>query len=278
MPEAIVRLSADAFTKRLESGLMTVRPAKTASIYSKEEGKSPLLMEKAKDVFGEDFLGTKAIKQMEQKCKAKGINVVFESPTVPFPYTQEYLTTAKEEATTGRERFFSTRPSWMIHNGVKKKVTILNLRELFKTEKTTTKDGKTTITTAYDNNPFGDGAVFYSSTWFDNDEDFANKQLQAGFAMPTKEAVPGSTKKTYDQQVGLLQTGERRRSAVETVWDSLAYYSHTGNKVPSTVADWTESLTSGGNRVGVWFNADGMRVYYWGPTESLPYIGVCASR
>lgn len=237
-------------------------------------------VERAKAHFGEDFLGEEAIHKMEAKFKTGGIDVRFEIPSVSFHYTQQDLEQAKQDEARGRMRMLVLRPSWMVVKekgaDVRKPVNILNLRELFKKEEKN-RIGKVTGVT-YDNNPFGNGAIFYKQDWYDN-EAWAKEQLTPGFALPTKEVLPNSTSKDWNAQQALLEPGERRREAVEVVWDELLYYAATGKKVLEGHWDWTQTKTSGQLLVYVGrFASGGLSLSRGGPGDPDPGLGVCPSR
>lgn len=235
-----------------------------------EPGPKVVELEKAEQLFDEDFLGEDAIHIFEEKCRANGINVQFEIPSVVFQYTEQQLKDAKEEENKNKARLVSLRPEWMTVNGTRQQVNILNLRNLFR------KESNGIVT--YDNNPFGTGAVFYTNTWFDTGENFAKEQLKAGYALPTKDVVSGSWNKKWADQTTGFDPGERRREANEAVWDILLYYAKTGNKLVTTRWDWTNSQTSGRRRVDVGFYRDGLSVGGWFPGLPDVSLGVCSSR
>lgn len=218
-------------------------------------------LEKAKKLFGEDFLGEEAIHLMEQKCQASGINVKFEIPKAGNILTDEMLKLLQEDKKNGRERLVSMHPEFMTVNGKGKPVNLLNLRELFNRT-----------------NPFGNGAVIYNQNWYSN-EDFAKQSLKAGFGLPTKEVLADSTSKTWDKQQTLLLKGERRREAIEVLWDGILYYATTGKKLLEDKYDWTQTRTSDGRLVDVGaFASGGLVVDLWDPGSSRSGLGVCPSR
>lgn len=276
MPEHLVTFPPGTSAKLIEEGRMVVNATPRIEIPLKAEFKG---IEKAKELFKEDFLGEEAIHAFEEKCRARGIRVAFEVPT-EFQYSEDDLSQAKEDEEKDKARMVVLRPSWMtVKEGgkdIQKPVTILNLRDLFKKE--TKRLGRAANIT-YDNNPFGEGPVFYKydPDWY-ADQDFAREQLQSGYAMPTKEILPGSTNKTWSDQQDLFEPGEKRREAVESVWDSLLYYAARGEKLLQSHWDWTNSLSSAQRRVGVRWASGGLVVGDWGPGDPLPDIGVCSSR
>ncbi len=272
MPEQILTFKPGETAKLIGEGKMTVvsRPSIVESTMPVDSR-----AERAKQLFGEDFFGEEAIRIMEEKCKAKGINVQFKIPQIPFHLDEDQLESAKQEENQGRARMVVLRPESMVVNGEEKPITILNLRDLFKNEVTDPDSNETTIT--YDNNPFGEGPVFWDQDWFD-EEEFAKEPIKPGFALPTNEVIPDSLNKTWDEQEALLLPGERRREAIEAVWDTLLHYSATGEKVLRINWDWTNGRTSDGYAVYVRFDSDGLYVYAWSPGRPAPRLGVCSSR
>lgn len=275
MPEHLVTFPPGTSAKLIEEGKMVVSAAPKIEIPTKPEFRG---VERAKELFGEDFLGEEAIHRMEESCKAKGINVKFEIPITEFQYSESDLERAKQDEEEDKSRMVVLRPEWMRikvkkafgrEEEIRQPVNILNLRNLFK------KEEKGNIT--YDNNPFGDGPVFWALTWY-NDQEFAKEHLKGGYSMPTKEVLPDSWDKNWEDQNELLGDGERRREAVEAVWDLLLSYAVTGQKHLTQKADWTNSLTSDQGRVLVNWDSGGLLVLYWDPGDPHPYIGVCSSR
>lgn len=244
--------------------------------------------ERAKQLFGEDFLGEEAIHLMEQKCQAKGINVTFEIPQIGsfdsnglrVGLSDEILDIAKADEATGRNRMVVLRPEFMTVDGERKPITLVNLRDLFKKEEQDPDNANETNVT-YDNNPFSDDedeAVFYDQDWYD-DEEFAKQPLKAGFGLPTKEVLDDSLSKNWDEQQALLLSEERRREPIETAWDAILYYAATGKKILENTWDWTGQRTSGGYLVCVGdFGSDGLYVDGWHPGNANGLIGVCPAR
>jgi len=226
--------------------------------------------EKARQLFGEDFLGEEAIHTMEEKCRLVGIDVKFNLYEPPagrvgavgvVAVSNNILEKAKAEEQQGRQRLVVIRPQSMIVNGEEKPITILNLRELFK-----------------DKNPFGQGKIFSNQSWYDN-EDFAKRPLEASVGLPTKEVLPESLGKKWDEQESLLTEGEERREAVETLWDTLLYYAATGKKVLESNVDWGKSRTSVGDLVSVGhLDSNGVAVLRDWPAAAASFLGVCPSR
>lgn len=275
MPEHLVTFPPGTSAKLIEDGKMTVLSTPRVEVPSIDPR-----VEKAKALFDENFFGEEALHTFEEKCQSKGIKVSFEIPQTPLHLNEAQLKFAKDEEQEGKDRMVVFRPEWMVVDGERKPVNILTLRELFKQE-TTESDpddpSKTETVISYDNNPFGEGPVFWDSDWFD-EEDFAQEPLKPGYGLPTKEVIPDSWSKTWEDQNSLLGEGEHRREAVEAVWDSLLYYAATGEKILEDRWDWTNSLTSVQRRVFVYWGSAGLSVSGWNPGIPDPSFGVCSSR
>jgi len=219
----------------------------------------------AKEIFGEDFIGEEAIRAMENQCRQAGIEVQFITDNVDLSYAIEKLEEAGKEKKTDRERFLVMRPS-----GVKFKdnqgeydgpITIQVLKRLFQ-----------------DKNPFGDGTLIYDNSWYEG-EAFADQPLQAKYAMPTKKLLPESRSKNWAEQEKLLKPGETRREAIETLWDTVAYYAATKQRLLSDGYDWSKTSTSIAYRVFVGdFGQYGVRVGVAAPSRSGSYLGVCPAK
>lgn len=273
MPEEeILSLPQGSAKNLIKKGEMTILAP------PKEQQPQVAGTERAKELFGDDVLGAEAILTMEQKLQQAGVNVKFEIPQIGFKYMEPDLQRAKEDATRGRERFVTLRPSWMSVDGQRKPITLVSLRDLFRQEQQVKEGRKTVTVVTYDKNPFGDGAVFYNQDWYDN-EDFANKQMIEAYAMPTNETLADSLNISWNDQVNLIEQGEVRRDAVETAWDTILYYAKTGRRLLKTKYDWGHDQSSYGRRVYVgYFGANGLIVYDWHPDDSSPDFGVCPSR
>ena len=278
MPEHVVTYPPGSLAEFVKDGRWAVTT--TPTIETQLEVDDPKA-EKARNIFGEDFFGKEAIHTFEEKCRAKGIAVSFEIPRVPMHLDERQLKAAKAEEAEGKERMVTLRPEWMVVNGERKPVNILTLRDLFEQETTRPdpkKPGQTETVVTYDNNPFGDGPVFRGIRGGIEGDNFAHEQMKPGYGLPTKEAIPDSWDKTWNDQQQLFGKGEKRREAVETVWDSLIYYAVTGEKVLADRWELTNSQTSDGlNRVVVRWLSAGLTVHYWHPGVPLSDIGVCSS-
>lgn len=236
--------------------------------------------ERAKQLFGEDFLGEDAIHVMEQKFQTAGIDVRFEIPQIIDTFnsygmrvglTDQILEIAKKDETTGRSRMVVLRPEFMDVSGVRKEVTLSNLRKLFIKE---SQDSNGNSKIEYIN-PFGDGDVFWRGF-----HELTDDHLIAGFGLPTKEVIDDSLNKDWDVQQKLLLPGERRRLPVETGWDVILYYAKTRKKLLENTSDWTGYMSDGHFvYVGPFFS-DGLYMNRVRPLfgNSRINLGVCPSR
>jgi len=229
----------------------------------KKEGKFPEPI--AEDLFGTDFIGKDMIQYMEQKCRRAGIDVQFATDDVNFNYSIDQVEAAAQEKGTDRERFMSLRPKGVkftdTEGTYEGPITINILLRLFR-----------------DKNPFGEATLIYDNSWYEG-EAFIDQPLQAKYAMPTKKLLPESRSKNWADQEKLLQPGETRREAIETLWDTIAYYSATKQRLLSDGYDWSKTSTSGGLRVCVGgFDQRGVRVYNADPSVSPSNLGICPTR
>lgn len=275
----ILRLGKDTVISEVHSGTIKVVSQIISPEPPKVEPSKHGSLEKTKRLFGENFLGEDAIHIMENKFKTAGIEVKFEIPNLIFPYSEANIEKARQDENRDRSRMIVLRPEWMIiregRQNVRKQVNILNLRELFKKEN---RHQGQVISITYNNNPFGSDAVFYDQDWYD-DQDFAKQALKPGYAMPTREILDDSRSKNWDEQQTLLESGERRREANETVWDTLLYYASTGKKILESDYDWTQTRTSDGDLVLVgYFGSNGLGLSSWRRSDSDDDLGVCPSR
>lgn len=226
-----------------------------------ERGK---LIDRAINIFGEDFLGRKALYIMEEKCKAAGIDIGFETlPVTGFHYREKDMDQVEKDIQKGKTRLLILRPGSMILNGQKSPITLRNLRNLFA-----------------EKNPFGDGNVFFSGKEYDNRDSFINESLVSRYAMPTKEVLQNSLDIDWHKQELLLEPRERRRTAVETAWDLILYYAVTGKRLLDGTYDWGQSQSLNFNYVCVGdFDTHGFGINVFIPSAAHDFkVGVCPSK
>lgn len=223
--EEIIKLPHGSAKKMVKEGSMTIVDQKR----SREEQLSHSSLEEAEHIFGKDFIGEAAIRDMEKRCKAKGIVVLFLIHGILFPYNFREIKEELQEYGTDRERFCVLRPKGMWfqddEGSYDGPITIKILERLFKNI-----------------NPFGTGTlVDHNHTWYKR-ETFFNNPLQGRYAMPTKKPLPESLGINWSSQEPLLKPGESRREAVEIYWDTIAYYAATGQRLLADVYDWSKTI------------------------------------
>ncbi len=264
--------NGDAIFLPYREGMGFTKPSSTEANRSQDR-----MAERAKEILGSDFLGIEAIRSMESRLKAVGVNVEFSLDNMPaIPYSEKDLELAKQNGEMLVLRAENARI-----NGKGSPLTLINFRELFR------KDPVGSIAT-----------LFYSfrpdaNDWYQG-QDFATKpgEVKLGWAIVKKDLLPDSKSKTWDQQEEVLkQYAEdlkkrgatnaqvRRRTAMEATWDSMLYYINNKNQLLGSTVDWTSSRTSDGHLVGVGdFASDGLLLSRWRPSGSLDLLGVCPSR
>lgn len=220
------------------------------------------LIEKAKHILGEDYLGRETMNIMGEQCRKAGINVTFVAITDRFPYLEKDLDQMEKDKNCGRSRLVVLRPNWMVVNGEKLPVSLINLFNLFK-----------------DKNPFGDGHIFWRENLWWTGELFAHVPMTPRYAMPTKKVLPDSFMSWYEQEK-LFQPGETRRAVTETVWDSILYYAATGTRLLEGVFDWSLTVDHqfASQPVYVGAGSSGMILGTRNPSVAFPTIGVCPQR
>lgn len=232
-----------------------------------------LAIKRAEEIFKGNFFGTKAISVFEEKCRLKGIDVEFAISRADS-LDMSSLEDAEADKAKGKKRLVFLHPNLMIFKvgglEISQPVNILNLRELFKTEND--------YGVSYNNNPFGDGPVFDAQDSF-NATDFARQPIKARYSFSSKDIIPGSQNKTWLYQWALLEPGERRREAVEAIWEALLYYSNTGKNIfDKNYWDWTNSQVSPSLRVDVGSRGKGIHISAWNVGIYDADLGVYSTR
>ena len=124
--------------------------------------------------------------------------------------------------------------------------------------------------------------LFYakSELWYGgSSEQFAQRQVKAGWQLVRKNPVPGSTNKTWDEQNGLLGTDEQVPSASVLAQAILIHYLETGKRLFGQIYVRVSDVDSDGGRVYVGgFDEDGLYDNgYWGDDRSSIF-GLSSSR
>lgn len=234
------------------------------------------MMERAKEILGKDFLGKDAIRMMGQKLKAIGVNVEFDVDKLPaFTYTEQDLQLAKQNG-----EMLVLRLDTMLREGREVPITLREFQELLKKD------------------PLGkSGSPFYhfsSGDWYTDEKFFktVGGEIKLQWALVKKEVLDGSLNQTWNDQETLLKQYQdglkkngatsadiKRRTATETAWDTMLYYTNTGERLLGSVYDRGQTRSSFGSLVYVgYFDSAGLSVVDFVPGSSLSVLGVCPSR
>ncbi len=237
-------------------------------------GEGAMMIERAKMILGEDFLGEQAVVLLQEQLKTYGVNVEFLIDTLPeFHYTQRDIEIAKANG-----EMLVLRPSGMVKDRFRpESINLINLRELFRGQP---------------NN------LFYSfnqdaSDWY-KDEPFAQDPnlIQLEWALVKKAVLPDTTSKNWQGQEDMLadyhdqinaqgatNVHVKRRTPTEVAWDTMLYYVTNNKRLLESTYDWTATKSSAGGLVFVGsFVAGGLSVSYGRPDSSYSSIGVCPQR
>lgn len=254
--------SARKLMQRGEMKRVTVPSQKPKLFETSGSPEKIRLFEKAIHIFGENFLGYDAILLMEEKCKKAGINIEFVLPMLDLPFTDRDLDLCERDIKDGISRLLVLRPSAMkINDNKPLPITLNTLSDVFN-----------------DNNPFGDGRIFFDNIWWVN-QHFANASLIPGYAMPTKQILALTANLSWNEQETHLSRGEIRRTAIETVWDLILYYAKTGERLLSRTYDWTKTLDFSSRPVYVGgFASTGIFMASQNPPPKEFIVGVCPQR
>lgn len=106
----------------------------------------------------------------------------------------------------------------------------------------------------------------------------------AGWALVRKAPLPATLNKTRDLQETVLAglppaRRPPRRSAVEMVWDTLAWYRARGERLLADAWDWSRSGSTDAGYAAVGdFGTDGLRVIAYSPAVRFGTLGVCVQQ
>jgi len=199
----------------------------------------------AERIYGPDFLGKIAIANMQELCRAVGIDVVFETNGIDLPLSRQRLEEIKSQRAEERaedRRRISMRPKSMLITGTdgvptREAVNIVNLLRLFSGKK----------------NPFGHGPLFDTKTW-GNDlckgAQFMTESLPPGYVATIKRLMYLGENYTHvDNNLRNdpdKPTAFRVPSMIEMVWDELLARS-AGIETPGQGSEqfflWSSSRT-----------------------------------
>ena len=285
MPDETLSLPPGSTRGLIKNGEMT------RLTQPKEQSTGTPMIERARELLGQDFLGEEAVRTMEDKLRSIGVTVRFNLDNAPPAYwNEEDLAWAKDNGemlvlgaeSMDREDVGTFDASGLHAQGGHTPVTLITFRELFRA-----------------GDPLGQAnTLFYPfqsdvNDWYAQ-EGFANQshRIHLGWRFVKKDLLEGSVGKKWADQTQLLKQYEeglqksgalrntpRRRTATEAAYDSLLYYLNTGGRLLPYRADWTQDQSSDGNRVDVGrFGQEGVSVRHWLPNHPLPVLGVCPTR
>lgn len=206
----IKRITPADFQHAVDAGTARIGDPRTGL----DNGVKPLTPKEAfaYELFGNDTYGRPAIRDLEQKCRAYGIDVTFDTANIMgIPYSIPELRDISREKNDGRERCMVLRPKWMIVDGKSMPITYASLAKLFGSI-----------------NPFG-GSKLFNDLLSDSRDQYLNEGIDGRYAFPTKGLVPDSLMKNYAEQDLLRIAGETRRSTIEAIWDMMLF----GEAVPT---------------------------------------------
>lgn len=166
--------------KAREEGTVGQTPA---NIFKRgqQEQKKPVgvSLEEAEKIFGQDFLGPKAVEAVFTIPLA-------ESAIVPIPFSREELENAKA---LGQQLIFQAHAMMTDYNpidgNIVEAITLKNLKERF--------------VVASDGN-----ATWYEQNWYNNEEFFSEKMPQPCWRLTSKDVIHGSNGKNYLEQTEIL--------------------------------------------------------------------------
>ncbi|HBM45377.1 MAG: hypothetical protein UT05_C0011G0021 [Parcubacteria group bacterium GW2011_GWF2_38_76] len=119
---------------------------------------------------------------------------------------------------------------------------------------------------------------FYPScqpAWY-NEELFAKEKCKYGWYLVRKYPVSGSFKKTYEEQLSLLEGNEKNPNAALVLYTIIAHYLLTHEKLFKNRYIRTSSVASDGNHV--WIGIDGPFPAGWGDSFGFRKLGIAAIR
>ena len=101
----------------------------------------------------------------------------------------------------------------------------------------------------------------YKDAWYNTQAFAKDEKVEVRWYLIRKEAVAGSTSKTYGEQTAMLSAHEEVPRACELVYAVVLYFMATGERLFPSIYVRTVSLDSDGSRVYVgYFDSDGLLV------------------
>lgn len=254
----IIRRPKEEFIKMIKSGAVRkVAPVDPTAPESEKKDMAPGSLDLAKKLFGKYFLGDEVIEKLNRELRLKEINVKFDIPQIPFPYSEDEVRKAYNDRNQNKTRMVILRPGFMvIRNTHRLPVTIKNLIR-------------------YAGLSFSrDSRINFVTEQLNKYEQYRNIPLEPCYAFPTIEVVPDSTEKDFEEQKAMIPAGEHRRSAVETIWD--IFLSRRNNIDPLAYGiDLTSSEDRWGRNVSVSKYVDSIYFSLRKKDQISAFDGVC---
>jgi len=123
-----------------------------------------------------------------------------------------------------------------------------------------------------------DRTLFCSQDWYD-EQVFAKDKGKVGWQLVRKEPIANSTSKTWNDQQALLSKDEETPTARVVIYTMVGHFLATGEYLLEKIYVHCVDLGSDGSRVVVGsFDAEGLRVSYWGGDRCNDDIGLSAAR
>lgn len=120
--------------------------------------------------------------------------------------------------------------------------------------------------------------LFYDQSWY-SDETFANEKIPAGNWEVSLEPVPGSTNKTWNEQIGMLGKDMEVPPAAVLAYALVEHFKQTGERCLESMRLRTSSLVSDGDHVHVGvFGGAGLFVNDHWDDSRYDNLGLASSR
>jgi hypothetical protein len=120
-------------------------------------------------------------------------------------------------------------------------------------------------------------AFYFTKLWY-ADEEFARKKAKASWYLIRKNAVPGSTSKTWAEQQAAMPENEFTPRMAELVQAVIVHYLETGERLFSSHYVRTNDVDSGGRRLSLGrFASRGVRMHSRGDFRDY-YIGLAGAQ
>lgn len=235
-----------------------------------ENYKENEVLNEARNIFKNRFIGKDFYKHFQRELAAIQINVEFDFTHTTFNYTATELQSLKYTRGLSESipaNFCVLRPSsFSVQTDgvwIRKEMTLKNIVELF-----------TLIEKA-----LGQTLINKSTKEYVNEETKGNTSFSSGWAMPEMNILTASLLTTWSIQELYLDFNQNRRSSAEILFDTLMYYFRTGEKLLSTYYDTSATLQHRGQDtcaviVGN-FDKTGIKISEMSTESRSEDVGVC---